>query len=97
MRHHRAIRLAQLALSLSVLWAFTPVSASAQAREDWAAVMALSAVLLAQSNKAEWAMFMGAGWGAVGAAIGATNGLSRAETVIYQKPRSPTTNTHPVP
>jgi hypothetical protein len=31
----------------------------------------------------------GSRMGAIGAAIGATDGLSRTETVIYQKRRSP--------
>ena len=159
MRRHSSPRFAHLILGVCLSWTMTSISAAAQAREDWAAVTALTAgqqvkvaatrnvrgvferadlqrlviidsgrsvefpraevrsvvtigerqvrrharngliigaaagatlgALLAQSGKAQWALFMGAGWGAIGAAIGASDGLSRTETVIYQKRRSP--------
>jgi len=45
--------------------------------------------LTAETNKGERAVFMGAAWGALGAGIGATDGLSRTETVIYNTRRLP--------
>jgi len=40
-----------------------------------------------ETNKGPWALRMGFGWGAIGAAIGALDGLhSRERTLIYQNP-----------
>jgi hypothetical protein len=158
MRRHSSTRFAHLIFGVYLLLAMTPLSAAAQMREDWAAVMALAAgqqvkvaatrhvrgvvervdaqrlviidsgrsvefsrpevrsvvtigerpvrrharnglifgaaagatmgALLADTNKAQWAMVIGAGWAAIGAAIGATDGLSRTETEIYRRRRS---------
>ncbi len=39
----------------------------------------------AETNKAQWSALMALGWGAVGAAIGAINGLDRDRVLLYEK------------
>ena len=38
----------------------------------------------AETNKAEWSALMALGWGTVGAAIGAINGLHRDRVLLYE-------------
>ena len=38
----------------------------------------------AETNKAQWSAFMALGWGAVGAAIGAINGMDRDRVLVYE-------------
>jgi hypothetical protein len=38
----------------------------------------------AETNKAQWSALMALGWGAVGAAIGAINGLARDYVLLYE-------------
>lgn len=48
---------------------------------------ALVGGLATESNRAPWAFVMALGWGAIGAAIGASSGSShRRETVVYEAP-----------
>jgi hypothetical protein len=42
--------------------------------------------LTAQTNKAQWSALMSVGWGTLGAAIGAINGLDRDRVLVYEGP-----------
>jgi hypothetical protein len=44
----------------------------------------------AETNKAQWSALMALGWGAIGAVIGAINGLNRDRVLVYeaQTPKS---------
>jgi hypothetical protein len=45
----------------------------------------LLGALTAETNRAEWALFMAGGWAAIGAAIGASDGFTdRKEIVVYE-------------
>jgi len=43
----------------------------------------------AETNKAPWTALMALGWGAIGATIGAINGLHRDRVLVYESPTSP--------
>ena len=38
----------------------------------------------AETNKAQWSVLMALGWGAIGAVIGAVNGLDRDRVLVYE-------------
>jgi len=38
----------------------------------------------AETNKAQWSALMAFGWGAIGAAIGAINGMDRDRVLVYE-------------
>ena len=39
---------------------------------------------VAETNKAQWSALMALGWGAIGAVIGAVNGLDRDRVLVYE-------------
>jgi len=51
----------------------------------------------AETNKAQWSALMALGWGTVGAAIGAINGLHRDRVLLYDVQTSNQNDTTRIP